>query len=72
MEHLFGYEDVGGADGGHEEGGNQRNPECFLLTYQIDGDSPQREDAQGLIAPSEILPDSVETVRIANLPYQQG
>ena len=72
VEGLFRDKEEGGADGGHEQGGNQRHPEQLLLTYQIDGQRPEGEHRECLVRPAEILPDGVESVGVLNLPDEHG
>ena len=68
MEGLFRHHQERRADGSHEEGWNQGDPERSLVAYQIDGQRPKREHRESLVAKSEILPDGVETVGVLNLP----
>ena len=72
LESLLGNEKERSADGGHEQSRNERHPERLLLINQIDGDGPQGEDRQGLVRPSEVLPNGVETIRITHLPHQHS
>ena len=45
-KHLLRHKDVGRANGSHEESRNQRYPERFVSTSQINGQSPKREYRQ--------------------------
>ena len=67
-ERLLRDEEPRGADGGHEQGGNERHPEALPLAQQIDGKRPQCEYRECLVRPAEVLPDGVEAIGILNLP----
>ena len=72
MERLGRHQQEGRADHCHEQGGNERHGKGLAFERQIDGNHPQREYGEGLVGPSEILPDDIETIGILNLPHQQG
>lgn len=57
--------DVGGADQGHEKGGEQSDVEVFPVAHQIDGDCPKGEDGECLIAPRKVTPDNLKPFRVA-------
>ena len=56
---------IGGADQGHEKGGEQSDVEVFPVTHQIDGDCPKGEDREGLVAPRKVTPDNLKAFRVA-------
>ena len=58
------HTDVGGADAGHEQGRNERNPIRFLLLRQVYGYGPEGEYGEGLVAPGKVAPDNLESIGI--------
>ena len=62
---LGGDTDIGGADQGHEQGGEQSDVEVFAMTHQIDGDCPKGEDGECLVAPRKVTPDNLKAFRVA-------
>ena len=64
-ESFWSDADVGGADQGHEKGGEQGDVEVFPVAHQIDGDCPKGEDGEGLIAPRKVTPDNLKPFRVA-------
>ncbi len=61
-----------GADGRHENSGDEGDEEWLLLLYHVDGDGPQGVDGEGLIGPAEPLPDGVEAVWVLHLPDEEA
>ena len=57
--------DVGGADQGHEKGGEQSDVEVFPVAHQIDRDGPKGEDGECLVAPRKVTPDNLKAFRVA-------
>ena len=64
-ESFWSDADVGGADQGHEKGGEQSDVEVFAVAHQIDGDCPKCEYGKGLVAPCKISPYYLETISIS-------
>ena len=64
-ESFWSDADVGGADQGHEQGGEQSDVEVFAVTHQIDRDGPKGEDRECLVAPRKVTPDNLKAFRVA-------
>ena len=60
------------ADHRHEHGRDKRYPVVLLLLIEIDGDGPEREDGERLVAPAKPAPDDIETLGVGHLPDEQG
>ena len=64
-ESFWSDADIGGADQGHEKGGEQSEVEVFAVTHQIHGDCPKGEDGECLVAPRKVTPDNLKAFRVA-------
>lgn len=64
-ESFWSDADVGGADQGHEQGGEQSDVEVFAVAHQIDCDGPKGEDGECLVAPRKVTPDNLKPFRVA-------
>ena len=64
-ETFGGDTDIGRADQGHEQGGEQSDVEVFAVAHQIDGDGPKGEDGECLVAPCKVTPDNLKAFRVA-------
>ena len=71
MERLLRDEEERRADGGHEEGWDECDPVRLLVAHEVDGNRPEREDAERLIREAEVLPDGIETVRVLHKNKRQ-
>ena len=56
----------------HEERRYEGEPIAFVLSGEIDGAYPQRDNGHELCAPGVVLPHGAEAAGIAYLPGKQG
>ena len=61
---------IGRANQRHHQGRKQSDVIVLLFTQQINGDCPQGEDGQSLVAPGEVSPDNLEAFGIAQAIHQ--
>ena len=55
-----GEKEIGDAHSRHEHGREKRYPIDRAGFYKVDGDGPESESRQGLVAPGEVSPEDVE------------
>ena len=73
-EAFWSHTNISGANGCHKHGGDERDIEDLPAfgTHQIDRHRPQGEDGQGLVGPSEVTPNHVKALGIAQAIEQQA
>lgn len=68
VEAYFGNAEICSADSGHESGGKERQQVgCRAIRFglhKIGRGGPEHEDCEGLVCPTEIAPDDIETVLV--------
>lgn len=67
---FFGDEEETGSDHGHEHGREQGDDVGFAFEAEEDGDGPEGDGGEYLVAPGEVAPDDVEAFAVEEGVYK--